>query len=108
MLDPIEKSFEEHVVLLFVGEFHWMLGVKGAHQFAELLFVDFVISLFGEASEVADEGVVEALLSLSVVLVQDGPFEQILHECCHTNNWDVVVSFKVEEQGSENLEESNG
>ena len=85
-----------------------MLGVEGAHQLAELLLVDLVISLFGEASEVADEGVVEALLSLSVVLVQDRPFEQVLHECRHANNWDVIVSFEVEEQGSENLKGSNG
>ena len=85
-----------------------MLGVEGAHQFAELLLIDPVIALFGEASEVADERVVEALLSLSVVLVQDRPFEQVLHEGRHTHDWDVVVSFKVEEQGPENLQGSNG
>ena len=103
MLDPIEQSLEEHVVLLLIREFHGVLCVEGAHQLAKFFFSDFV-AVSSIALEIADKRVVEALLGLLVVLVQDWSLEQVLHECCHAHDRDIVIRSKVEEQSSENLE----
>ena len=102
MLDPVEESLKKHVVLLFVCELHGMLGIEGSHQLAELLLIDFVVPL-GVAFEVTQEGIVESLFGLLVIFVEDWSLEQVLHERSDIDHSDVVISFKVEEEGSEDL-----
>ena len=102
VLDSVEETLEEHVVLLFVGELLLALGFEGAHKLAELLLVDAAVAA-GVAVQVVDERVVEALLGLLVVLVVNRPFEQVLHKGGHARYWQVVVRSEVEQQRAENV-----
>ena len=82
MLNSVEESFQKHVILVFVRKLSLIGRLKSSHQLAELVFIDFAISscvLF----EVLNQRIVEADLGLLIVLVVDGPLEQIFNERCN-------------------------
>ena len=74
VLDSVEEAFEEHIVLLLVGELGLTCRFEGAHELAELLLVDLAIAVC-VPFQVLHQGIEETVLRLLIVLVVDGPFE---------------------------------
>ena len=68
MLDAIEKTFKELIVLLFVGELVSVTRVERSHQLAELGFVDTIgVTIHSILFQVVDERSVETLFGLLLV-----------------------------------------
>ena len=96
MFNSVEQSFQEHVVLVFICELGLICRLESSHQLAELVFIDFAITscvLF----EVLNQRLVEADLSLLLVLVVDRPLEQIFNERCNLLHKKVVIILEVEQ-----------
>ena len=45
MLNSVEQSFQEHVVLVLIRELGLICRLESSHQLAELVFIDFAIQL---------------------------------------------------------------
>ena len=103
MLGSVEKTLEEHVILLFVGELVFVLSFEGAHQLAELVLGDAVwLTVHRILLQVFHQRVVEAAVSSLVFgcVVRAG--QQLLHELRDAElretalDGDVVVGTEVE------------
>ena len=69
MLDSIKESLQETIILLLISQLLFCLWIECAHQLTELLFSDFLtVWLICVLREILNKGVIESLLSLSVVL----------------------------------------
>ena len=67
VLDSVEQSFEEHVVLLLVGEFVVRDRVKALHEFTEFVLLEALIVTAIRLHDVY-EGFVEPVLRVLVIL----------------------------------------
>ena len=102
MLDSVEESFKEDIVLFLVGVLQLVRCLECLHQLAELLLVDLVV-LGGKLPQISNQRVVKPFLRACIFFVLDGSLQQVLHKLSHRFDRDVIVSPKVEEQRSENL-----
>ena len=105
MLDSVEKSLQKHVILLLIRELHGAFCVESAHELTELFFPD-IDAVSGVALQISDQGLVEAFLSSSIILVEDWSLEQIFDKVGHIDHWNVVISPEVEKKGPEYLQSS--
>ena len=74
LLDPVEESFKELVVLSLICELICIVRVEGSHQLTELLFIDSIwLTVHGICAQVVHQAIVESLLSCRVILRVDRP-----------------------------------
>ena len=104
VLNAVEESLQELIVLLLVRVLVRIGCVECAHQLAELVLVDLVwLAIRRIRAQVVHERVVEALLSGLVVRRVDRPCQELFDEesdsvlGCSANDWDVIVRTEVED-----------
>ena len=85
VINPIEESFKEDVILLFITVLHWIRNFKCSHQLAKLLFVD--LSIFGKLTQVFVQRFSETSFCCIIMFVNYGPFEKICNKLSYFFNW---------------------
>ena len=96
MIDAVEESVEEQVVLLLVRVLHRVGHLKCLHELAEVLFVDFAI-LGGELLQVVVQRLAKALLSKFIIVIKVRPLEEVCYKLGYIGHLQVIVRFKMED-----------
>ena len=102
VLDSVEQSVQEHIVLLLVGELVVGLDLEGLHEVAELVLVEVLLVGRVRRHYVLQRGQ-EPLLGLLVVLRIHRPLQQIHHEVSCLVDWNNIISLEMEEESPEDV-----
>ena len=69
MLDAIEETFQELVVLSFICEFVCVVGIECAHKLTEFLFIDAIrLTIHSIVAKILYKRLIETLLSIDIIL----------------------------------------
>ena len=72
VLDAIEETFQELVVLSFICEFVCVVGIECAHKLTEFLFIDAIrLTIHSIVAKILYKRLIETLLSIDIILGVD-------------------------------------
>ena len=103
LLNSVEESFEELIVLSFISELVGVIRIECSHQLTELILINSVrLAVHSIGLQVIDKTIVESLLSRCIIICVNWSGEQVLDEKsdsklgCLTDDWKIVVRSEVE------------
>ena len=102
MLYSVEKSIQEHVVLLRISKLVFVLHFETLHQLTELVLVEDVLAVGVAFHNLVQRGQ-ETVFSLLIVNGNDWTLQKVHYEFCSPVDWDLVIGFEMEKQSSENV-----
>ena len=103
MLDTVEESIQEHVVLLSICELVVVLDFKTLHEVTKLVLVKLASLALGIGLHDSVETLSESLLSLLIILCLHRSLQEVDNELSSLVDWNVVVSFEMEQESSEDV-----